>query len=147
MQFKQYLQQQFISNFIIPDIGPGRKATLASFGIETAWDVESEIILDIPGFGPKLTGRLVSWRRDIESQFLFNAKAGIPPHEQQALDAKYSQARQRLETELLTGEKVLRNIHLRADSSEIRQLYEHLRLCMHQLAQAQADLSVMPPEL
>ena len=107
VQLDLFLQQSFISDHKIPDIGRGRTATLTSYGIETAADIVEAAVLDVPGFGRALASRLLEWRRTIESQFVFNASVGIPPPQQQALDAKYARDRQQLEMSLLSGEREL----------------------------------------
>jgi DNA-binding helix-hairpin-helix protein with protein kinase domain len=145
-QFDQFLQQQFISNADIPDIGPTRKATLSSFGIETAFDVERYAILQIQGFGPKLANRLIRWRREIEGQFVFNPAVGIPPQEQQALDLKFAQSRQHVESRLLAGEGELQAIVKQAES-ELRQLHEYIQSCLQSLVQTQLDLKVLPNDI
>ena len=43
---------------VISGIGPGRKATLQSYGIETAEDINDQAVLAVPGFGDGLTSRL-----------------------------------------------------------------------------------------
>jgi DNA-binding helix-hairpin-helix protein with protein kinase domain len=58
IQREAFLQQYFISDASIESIGPTRNATLASFGIETAFDVDKDNILQVPGFGEKLSDRL-----------------------------------------------------------------------------------------
>ncbi len=144
MQLAQFLQQYFISDQTISDIGPTRKATLASFGIETAFDVEENAILQVPGFGPKLTGRLLQWRQEIERQFVFNPTVGIPLQEQQALDLRFVQARQQVETRLVSGEGELQAI-VRQAEGELRLLYGHILSCLQSLVQTQLDLKIVPP--
>lgn len=75
----EYLERQIIAHASIPDIGTSRKAVLASFGIETAADVERHAIQRIPGFGPHLTDRLLSWRRGCEQKFSPRGKVKAPP--------------------------------------------------------------------
>jgi DNA-binding helix-hairpin-helix protein with protein kinase domain len=142
-QLEDFLQQQFISDHDIPGIGPMRTAALASFGIETAFDVHQDSVLQVPGFGPALTQRLVAWRQDIVSRFAFTPAVGVPAHEQQALDMKYAQARQQVESKLLAGEGELRAITMQAES-ELRRLYGPIQSCLQQLAQAELDLKVIP---
>jgi DNA-binding helix-hairpin-helix protein with protein kinase domain len=145
MQLAAFLQQYFISDASIRDIGPTRTATLRSFGIETAFDVEPIAVLQVPGFGEKLTERLVQWRQQVEAKFAFNPAAGVPPAEQKALEVKYATARQPVEAQLLAGEGDLRAIVTRTES-ELRQLYEQVRSCLRLLAQAEVDLRLFPPE-
>jgi DNA-binding helix-hairpin-helix protein with protein kinase domain len=52
-QLKQYLENFFIEHATIPSIGPGRKATLESYGIETAADVDKQRIIACPVSGPQ----------------------------------------------------------------------------------------------
>lgn len=144
MQLTQFLQQQFISNADIPDIGPTRKATLSSFGIETASDVEENAILQVPGFGPKLTERLIHWREENERQFVFNPAVGIPPQVQQALDLRFAQSRQHVESRLVAGEGELQATVKQAES-ELRQLYGHILSCLQSFVQTQLDLKLLPP--
>ena len=56
MQLSQFLDQKVIADHTIPKIGPGRTAILTSYGIETACDIVEDRVLDVPGFGPELTG-------------------------------------------------------------------------------------------
>src|SRR5690606_15090856 len=53
-QLEAYLRNCFISNARIQGIGPTRIATLESFGIETAFDVNFHTASLVPGFGPVL---------------------------------------------------------------------------------------------
>jgi DNA-binding helix-hairpin-helix protein with protein kinase domain len=144
MHFTLFLQQQFISNADIPDIGPTRKTTLASFGIETAFDVEENAILEVPGFGPKLADRLIRWPQEIERQFIFNPTVGIPPQVQQDLGRRFAQPQQDVEGKLLAGEGELQAIVKQAES-ELRQLYGHIQSCLQSLVQTQLDLTILPP--
>jgi DNA-binding helix-hairpin-helix protein with protein kinase domain len=79
-QLARYLDQFTIAKATIPDVGPGRAAKLASYGIETAADVTKAALANVPGFGDHLTKRLLSWRKDVERGFRFDpaaAKAAI----------------------------------------------------------------------
>jgi DNA-binding helix-hairpin-helix protein with protein kinase domain len=144
MQLAGFLQQYFISDASIKDIGPTRKATLASFGIESASDVEKGAILQVPGFGEKLAERLVCWRQEVERHFVFNPATGVPPREQQTLNIKYATAQQPIEAQLRAGEGELRAILSQAER-ELRTLHEHIRSCLQLFAQAELDLRVFPP--
>jgi DNA-binding helix-hairpin-helix protein with protein kinase domain len=46
-QLEHYLENFFIEQATIPGIGPGRKATLESYGIETAADVDTQRIVAV----------------------------------------------------------------------------------------------------
>jgi DNA-binding helix-hairpin-helix protein with protein kinase domain len=145
-QFRLFLQQQFISDYQIPMIGEGRKATLASYGVETAFDIVEEKVLGVPGFNAGLTGRLMRWRLSVERRFVFNVAAGIPAREQQALDAEFAHDRLLLESGLLSGERELKDIAFRAEN-EFRHIHAQITVCLQNLAQADADIAAIPNEL
>src|SRR6185312_1377498 len=73
VQLARFLDRYQIKSSRIPKIGSGRKAVLASFGIESAADVDPQKIAAIQGFGPTLITELVNWRAGLERSFAFNA--------------------------------------------------------------------------
>jgi DNA-binding helix-hairpin-helix protein with protein kinase domain len=143
-QREQFLRQHLIRDALIPDIGPTRRAMLASFGIETAFDVKADVIQQVPGFGPKFTQRLLNWRQQVEGRYAYNPAAGVPLHEQQALDARHARATQPVEEEMLSGEARLRAIAVQG-GGQLQQFLQHIQLCLEQLTQAELDLSLIPP--
>lgn len=74
IQLEKYLESFQIHDATINQIGEVRKATLASFGIETAADVISSRIQAVPGFGPKNSQPLLDWRDRLEKGFVYNSK-------------------------------------------------------------------------
>src|SRR5262249_53601423 len=54
LALRQHLQSYFIADASIPQVGEGRKQTLASYNIWTAYDVDLNVIVSIPGFGEVL---------------------------------------------------------------------------------------------
>jgi DNA-binding helix-hairpin-helix protein with protein kinase domain len=74
----EYLEAWTISKATIPDIGYSRKAILASFGIETAADVERHVVSRVPGFGKHLCERLLTWRRQLERAFAERGELKAP---------------------------------------------------------------------
>jgi DNA-binding helix-hairpin-helix protein with protein kinase domain len=57
----------------IAGIGPAKTATLASFGIETAADINANAVLAVPGFGEAMTAKLMAWRGGHEAKFRYNS--------------------------------------------------------------------------
>ncbi len=98
-----YLDQFEIEKATIPGIGAAKKAMLESFGVETAADVVRSNVLQVPGFGPALTDRLLKWRQKLEGQFRFNPAAAIDPRQVADLDRTIMSRRSQLEAELTTG--------------------------------------------
>src|SRR5215468_6493413 len=81
----------------------GRKATLESYGIETAADLDKKRILAVPGFGPAMAEKLLEWRRSIERKFRFDPSKGIDPQKVVALDREIAIQKQQIEQALITG--------------------------------------------
>jgi DNA-binding helix-hairpin-helix protein with protein kinase domain len=76
---QKHLEAHKVSKANIDSIGEGRKMTLRSFGIETAWDIKYHSVIAVPGFGPMLTNKLTNWRRFVEGRFMFNANIPTDP--------------------------------------------------------------------
>jgi DNA-binding helix-hairpin-helix protein with protein kinase domain len=87
-QRRKFLDRFRIDRAKITGIGSGRAATLASFGIETALDVNRAAVSRIPGFGPTLTGSLLDWRQQKEGQFRYNPHEPIDPSEIARVEAE-----------------------------------------------------------
>lgn len=141
-QLQKYLERFFIDDFDIPGIGPGRKATLASFGIETAKDVVPTRVRAIRGFGDTLTGELVRWRTELERKFVFDQSKGIDPADIAAVNQQFSQKRKSLEGKLLAGYEELTQIRKHILLRR-QQLQSTVEAAAHQLAQAAADLKML----
>lgn len=56
----------------ISGIGPAKTATLISFGIETAADVDWSAVHAVAGFGEVMTQKLLKWRKGHEARFRYN---------------------------------------------------------------------------
>lgn len=84
----------FLENFEVVDakiekLGPAKKKALVHCGIETAWDVLNGDIDSVPGIGPTLRERLVSWAQSVELRFRFDPAKGLPEGDRRALVARY----------------------------------------------------------
>lgn len=93
-QRRRHLDRFRIDRAEIPGIGDGRAAILASFGIETALDIVERDITPIKGFGPRLTGELVAWRRAQEAKFRFNPAEPIDAGEIALVEGEIAALRQ-----------------------------------------------------
>ena len=85
-QLMRYLDRFRIDRAQIKGIGPSRNAMLASYGIETAADINSSKIIQIPGFGEMLTSELVRWRRTHEGDFRFNSAEPVDRGDLEAME-------------------------------------------------------------
>lgn len=141
-QLHKFLDRFFLGDHNIPGVGPTRKATLASFGIETAADVTRNAVMNINGFGHKLTGELIDWRNGLERRFAFDPSKGVDPADITAVNQRFNQKRKQIEGMLLAGPEQLSQVqgHILQQRT---QLLPTMRAAAQQVAQAEADLSVM----
>jgi DNA-binding helix-hairpin-helix protein with protein kinase domain len=103
LQRERYLDRFRIDLAKITGIGPNRTSMLASFGIETANDIDAYKIKQIPGFGDHLTSMLIAWRKMHEMNFRFNPNEPVDRRDIEALDRELEAKRQQLQTALSRG--------------------------------------------
>lgn len=109
-QRQRYLDRFRIDRAKVRGIGSGRTAMLASYGIETAVDIDGTKIMQIPGFGETLTSELVQWRRAHERNFRFNPSEPVDRHDVEAMDRDLEIRRQKLLSDVRQGPDVLRRL-------------------------------------
>ena len=121
----------------IKGVGSSRKIMLRSYGIETAADVQQARIQHINGFGPVITGAIISWRKSLERRFVFNPKQPIDPSAVSAIKAKT--ARQHLHLQRKLQDALT---ELQKSSGQLQSVRRHLRSAAlaHWQAKRQADL-------
>jgi DNA-binding helix-hairpin-helix protein with protein kinase domain len=141
-QLNNFLKKFFIDTASIPGIGPTRKATLSSYGIETAADVSSSAIQRIPGFGPFLSKKLLDWRSEKEKNFIFNPSKGVNPADLTALQQRYKARKSALESMLLAGHEELIKIKDEI-STKRKSLYAEMEKIALQVEQAEVDLTLI----
>tara|TARA_R100000005_G_scaffold2286_3_gene1378 strand:- start:1501 stop:2670 length:1170 start_codon:yes stop_codon:yes gene_type:complete len=116
-QRQAYLDQFSVRRANISGIGPVKTATLISFGIETAADVNRFALLKVPGFGEVMTGKLLAWRRGKELQFKYNqAPNAQDVKDEKALRGKFAAEKAKLESTIRNGLDTLRNAKSRLAS-------------------------------
>jgi DNA-binding helix-hairpin-helix protein with protein kinase domain len=76
IELTRFLDRFEIGAADIPGVGVGRKSLLQSFGVESAADVTEQGLIAVPGFGAKLRGSMLAWRRSLETQFTFDSTEG-----------------------------------------------------------------------
>lgn len=146
LQLNRFLSRYFLKDswIRIPGLGPGRKATLASHGIETAADIDCNglNVMQIRGFKLKLAGELVDWRKTLERNFVYDASKGIDPADMAAVNQRFAPKRTQLEGRLLAGPELL--CQVRGQILQRRsQLLPLIQAAARQVEQAQADVSLM----
>jgi DNA-binding helix-hairpin-helix protein with protein kinase domain len=140
-QLKKFLEQEYIEHANLPGIGAGLKATLESYGYETAADLMTFQAGLVPGFGEKRVAQLIAWRQSREARFTFNPHQAVDPQDIQALKNKYDHLKATLITALNNGEQDLQN--LKQEILKKRATWRpQLEAIAQEVAQKQADLRV-----
>ena len=111
LQRQRYLDRFRIGRAQITGIGPSRTSMLASYGIETANDIDGYKIKQIPGFGEVLTSTLVAWRKEHEMNFRFNQSEPVDRRDVEALDRELEAKQQNLQSALRQGPAALMRLN------------------------------------
>lgn len=125
-QLHEYLDKFLIKNASISGVGPARTMALASYGIESAADVQRARVLNVPGFGPATTDNLIAWRASLERRFVYNPSP-LPSD---------AQARANLETQFANRRNEL-----------IKRISEGQKEMAQKSANLQKNLNVLDPNL
>jgi DNA-binding helix-hairpin-helix protein with protein kinase domain len=137
-QLEEYLENFFIEHATIAGIGAGRKATLESYGIETAADVDKHRIIAVPGFGPAMAEKLIEWRRETERGFHFDSSKGIDPQKIVAVDRDIASQKRKIEQALIAGLNELAQIKRHTEQQGLR-LRGEVESALSVLAPARAN--------
>ncbi|CAK0749732.1 putative Protein kinase YegI [Gammaproteobacteria bacterium] len=137
-QRTQFLSKFRIENVKIAGIGNGHKATLQSYGIETAADIDGLQVLEIPGIGVMLTNQILEWRDEIAARFIFEPNKEIDPIIIAKLKNRTIIRRRQIETSLTHGETVLHHLVEETKTNAIAKMPQAKKLAKN-LAQAKVD--------
>jgi tetratricopeptide (TPR) repeat protein len=137
-QLQKFLDRHRIALAGISGIGPSRQATLRSFGIETAADIDRRSIGQVPGFGPVYTSYLLGWRNSIEQRFVFNPALGVDPADRNAVEKEIGGTKTAIERELQSGSSQLRQIGQQIVIARTA-MRPTLEVTLRDLAQAELD--------
>jgi DNA-binding helix-hairpin-helix protein with protein kinase domain len=139
LQLKAYLDRCRISRARIRGIGDAKKATLQSYGIETAADIVDGRVLAVPGFGPALLSNLKQWRDQQQRRFVFDPNKGVDQAVKNTVERQILTEKVDLERKLNEGLS-----KLTASSSHVltrrRALLAQAQQAARDLAQAETDL-------
>jgi DNA-binding helix-hairpin-helix protein with protein kinase domain len=95
-QLEAYLSRFRIERANIPNIGSSLNATLASFGIETAADIQYAKVRAVPGFGDVRVRTLMEWRMAHELKFRYIPNDTSRDQEANKIDTYYHQKQEQL---------------------------------------------------
>ncbi len=137
-----YLDQFSIRRAKISGIGPVKTATLISFGIETAADVNESAIQRVPGFGDVMTSNLMGWRRMHERLFRYNPAPNAQDIvDEKALRARLANEKIKLESTIRSGLGTLRSVKPRLDALPVKARSDRALLeALEERARSERDL-------
>lgn len=142
VQLQAHLDRCRISHARIDGVHSLRKATLQSFGIETAADILDHRVLAVPGFGPVLLNSLKRWRDQQQRRFIFDPNKGVDQAAKNAVERLILTEKIGLERKLNEGLS-----RFTVSSHHImtlrRSLIVQAERTAHDLAQAEADLRAL----
>lgn len=134
----RFLEQFFIDKANLSGIGPANRATLASFGIETAAEVEWNRIRRLKGFGDVKTRALVDWRKSLERNFRFNPSLSVTQADINQVKQKVQARAQEIQQEMRKGLAEIQDFP-RQQEQAFRRHTPILQRAADRLAQANAD--------
>ncbi len=137
-QLSNYLDQFLLSRATILGIGSNKKIVLASFGIETAADINKSDIIEIPGFGEVTATRLLEWREAHERKFVYNSKISSMDTKTQAkIESEFKKKSDalvnRISSSFMEFRQILNQIQARITTSDSK---------LNQLVAARAQVEV-----
>ena len=140
-----FLDRFLIRNADISGIGSVRKATLVSFGIETAADITTFSVLQVPGFGDVMTRNLLDWRDKLESRFRYNpARNAQDIADEGRLRANFASHKLDLEATIRIGLQTLRAAKPKIDHLTVRARNDKAFLAvLHNWSLGKQDLTIL----
>jgi DNA-binding helix-hairpin-helix protein with protein kinase domain len=140
LQLDRYLERFLITRSKISDIGSTRRATLVSYGIESAADVKYADIHRIPGFGDHLCGVLVAWRKACERDFKFDPTQPVPRSDVDALNKKISDKKLLIQDSIRKGLHSLSELNARTQA-QCSDVDNRLSVALKELKEADVHLA------
>jgi len=137
-QLEHFLDGFEIETAKISGIGPARKRTLESFGIETAADIELSRLALVQGIGPSLQSNLLQWRRGLEGRFRFDPNKPIDARDIAQVEQGIIAERQGLEARIRTAVVELKQTHARIAAAR-QHMRPTLEAVQRDYAQAEAN--------
>lgn len=138
-QLQHFLQAQLIKSARIEGIGPSRVTMLSAYGIDTAADIETHRVQQVPRFGPVLTNRLVAWRKEREYEFVYEPSRPLPREAVIRLEKEIEDAQRRLVDDLRRTLRALQAAHA-SETAAAGTAARCLSTAKSALVQAEADV-------
>jgi DNA-binding helix-hairpin-helix protein with protein kinase domain len=144
-QRQAYLDGFSVRRSNISGIGASKTATLISFGIETAADVNRSSVIRVPGFGNVMTGKLMAWRQRHESRFKYDRNSNAQDvSDESALRGRFAAKKAKLGSTVRNGLGTLRNAKSKLETLPAKARGDSALLAaLRNRAQAEHDLKAL----
>lgn len=141
IQLEEFLDQFEIADAEIRGINSATKASLLSYGIETAADLTPPRLEQVKTMDPSGAKVLRRWQHEVTEQFSFDPVKGISDHARIAVEREIDEMRFRLEHELASGAYYLRRLKLEVENAR-QKLTPVVENARQSLARAEKDCEV-----
>jgi DNA-binding helix-hairpin-helix protein with protein kinase domain len=138
VQLQKFLQGKLLKSASITGIGPGRVAMLSAYGIDTADDIVTERVAQVPQFGPVLTDRLVGWRQNMERAFVYDPSRPLPREAVDRVEKDIEDAQRRVVEDLRRALSNLKAVNAN-ESATAKAAAQLMGEATRALRQAEAD--------
>jgi DNA-binding helix-hairpin-helix protein with protein kinase domain len=140
VKLERFLEGKRIADTTIPGLGRLRCHELTIHGIEAASHISLLRLEPVRGIGRKLASELLTWRRSVEAQFIYQPCSATVVRHEARVDRELATERQRLAQMASNSIKELRNAgdRLTAARSALR---HRLVIARRNFAQATTDLN------
>ncbi|WP_162820290.1 hypothetical protein [Microvirga calopogonii] len=142
LQRNRYLDGFRIAEARIEALTVERHALLASYGIETAADIDIKRFNAVPGLSNRLLESLLTWRTSIERDFIYAPSLPIDPADVAKVEQDIRSEQRQLTNRLRTGLASLKHVRHEIEAAR-RTLREPTEEAYRYYAQAQIDAAVL----
>ncbi|QRM34831.1 hypothetical protein [Microvirga sp. VF16] len=142
LQRNRYLDGYRIAEARIEALTTERQIFLASYGIETAADIDIKRFHAIPGLSNRLLESLLAWRTSIERDFIYAPTLPIDPADTARVDQELRTEKRRLESQMRSGLASLKHVRNEIEAAR-RTLKGPTEEAYRYYAQAQIDAAVL----
>jgi DNA-binding helix-hairpin-helix protein with protein kinase domain len=143
IQMQKFLDRHYIRDATLAGIGPGRRAVLASYGIDTAADLSWQALEKVDGIGSRNAATLITWRDSLVSGFVFNPRLNVDRAEVAKLERRIAGRRADMEQTLSSGATELELIRRRILETRATLQAENEKVLMV-LLQAEEEQEIRP---
>jgi DNA-binding helix-hairpin-helix protein with protein kinase domain len=142
LQRNRYLDGYRIAEARIEALTTERLAFLASYGIETAADIDIKRFNAVPGLSNRLLESLLAWRTSIERDFMYAPTLPIDPAEIARVEREIQADARQLESQVRIGLASLKQVRRQIEAAR-RSLKGPTEEAYRYYAQAQIDAAVL----